>query len=238
MPVAHPCRMTMPTLVTPALIPTASAPRPAVAPRASLATGKAAALELLLSAWLEGTDADVWRRIVHENAVLHHPSGTLTSPSRIVAKLAAVRALVKRFDVELLHFGEPELSQQSFHTAVVRGHARTPAAVEARPGFELTVTLAFEAGRVCAAWVNYHSHQASPQAASEASRDWPRGWRLTPRESSVARLAVRGLRDKQIAAALGLETSSVTTYLRRVLRKAQVSARWQLPLKSGVVSIG
>ena len=48
---------------------------------------------------------------------------------------------------------------------------------------------------------------------------------LSPRESEVAGLVAQGLTDKQIAGALGIEVSSVRTYLRRIGDKRGVSRR-------------
>src|SRR6185369_6263868 len=53
----------------------------------------------------------------------------------------------------------------------------------------------------------------------------PDGEALSPREREVARCVAQGRTDKQIAAALGIEVSSVRTYLRRICDKCGVQHR-------------
>jgi DNA-binding CsgD family transcriptional regulator len=69
-------------------------------------------------------------------------------------------------------------------------------------------------------------------------KPWACRWGLTPREASIAELAMRGESDKQIAAEFGLATTSVSKYLRRILRKAGVASRTALAECAGVVRLG
>ena len=53
-------------------------------------------------------------------------------------------------------------------------------------------------------------------------------FRLSRREGQVVRLLCRGLRDKEIAAELGLAEPTVRTYVSRVLVKTGATNRTQL----------
>ena len=61
---------------------------------------------------------------------------------------------------------------------------------------------------------------------------------LTPREALVAQLAMCGQTDKEIAKELSLATTSVSKYLRSVLRKAGVVSRGALAERAGVIRLG
>ena len=69
-------------------------------------------------------------------------------------------------------------------------------------------------------------------------KPWARRWALTLRETLVAELAMLGYGDKQIAAELKLATTSVSKYLRTILRKAGVPSRTALAERAGVVRLG
>jgi DNA-binding CsgD family transcriptional regulator len=72
-----------------------------------------------------------------------------------------------------------------------------------------------------------HAAHAVPHAARAGGAACTTGQAqaLSPREREVARHIAQGLTDKQIAAALGIEVSSVRTYLRRIADKQGVSRR-------------
>ncbi|MEZ5652640.1 MAG: LuxR C-terminal-related transcriptional regulator [Burkholderiaceae bacterium] len=68
--------------------------------------------------------------------------------------------------------------------------------------------------------------------------DHPRSSSITPREREVARAVLRGLTDKEIAARLGISTSTVRTYLNRLFEKTGANrraglARWAANEPSG-----
>ena len=54
--------------------------------------------------------------------------------------------------------------------------------------------------------------------------------KLTPRESDVVKLIVKGLRYKEIADDLGLSYETVKTYVGRIRRKLSVSAKTEIAL--------
>lgn len=53
---------------------------------------------------------------------------------------------------------------------------------------------------------------------------------LSTREQQVARIAAQGMANKEIAYALGLSVSSISTYLHRALDKLRLKSRAELPL--------
>lgn len=66
-----------------------------------------------------------------------------------------------------------------------------------------------------------------------AAADWPRGARrvrLTPRESELVGLLVQGLKNKEIAAALGLTEGTVKVYLCKLFQKVGAKDRFELAL--------
>jgi DNA-binding CsgD family transcriptional regulator len=130
-------------------------------------------------------------------------------------------------------------------TFVVRGrHARSLWA--ASPTGELlevhaTVTIRTEGERLAELWKTCtvrHIATAPRAGGMEEARSWAQRWRLTVRETSVAELAMNGHADKEIAARLALAPTSVSKYLRAVLRKAGVASRSALAERAGVVHIG
>ncbi len=54
--------------------------------------------------------------------------------------------------------------------------------------------------------------------------------KLTPRESDVVKLIVKGLRYKEIADDLGLSYETVNTYVGRIRRKLSVSSKTEIAL--------
>lgn len=67
----------------------------------------------------------------------------------------------------------------------------------------------------------------------QAAPDWPRGARrirLTRRESELVSLLVQGLKNKEIAAALGLTEGTVKVYLCKLFQKVGAKDRFELAL--------
>lgn len=54
--------------------------------------------------------------------------------------------------------------------------------------------------------------------------------RLTPREDEILRLAMRGLKNKQIADALGITTGTVKVHLMHIFEKTGVKDRFELAM--------
>jgi DNA-binding CsgD family transcriptional regulator len=65
-----------------------------------------------------------------------------------------------------------------------------------------------------------------PNGAPESA--WAQRWALPPRHARVAACMLKGLTDKETAARLGLEVSTVRTYVKHVLARARVHSRTEL----------
>jgi DNA-binding NarL/FixJ family response regulator len=66
------------------------------------------------------------------------------------------------------------------------------------------------------------AQQPTPELADQASLD-----RLTPREREVLELIARGLANREIAAALAIEESTIRTHVKRILMKLDLRDRVQ-----------
>jgi DNA-binding NarL/FixJ family response regulator len=56
----------------------------------------------------------------------------------------------------------------------------------------------------------------------------PHGWSLTSQEARVAELVLKGLSNREIAAALVVSENTVQTHLRHIYEKVEVRSRTQL----------
>lgn len=68
-------------------------------------------------------------------------------------------------------------------------------------------------------------HRALLRTAPSVEPHWSNGSGLSPREQAVATMVGEGYTDKQIAQRLGVEQSTVRTYLKRVFDKLGVQRR-------------
>jgi DNA-binding CsgD family transcriptional regulator len=71
----------------------------------------------------------------------------------------------------------------------------------------------------------------SPLLPSDAWAQLSQGLRLSPREVQIVQLVFEDMRDGSIAFELALSPHTVSTYLRRLYTKLQVSSRPQLILR-------
>lgn len=104
-------------------------------------------------------------------------------------------------------------------------------------------TVRVRGGLIAEVWQTCSMREpvAAPgQGARERSSSvpWVQRWQLTPREASVALLAIQGAADKEIGAQLQLATASVSKYLGRVLRKSGSRTRTELAERARVIQIG
>ena len=101
--------------------------------------------------------------------------------------------------------------------------------IEARPYLNQAVDLATEAG------ANWLGQQAADElhSAGGRQRKHQRPDDLTPQERRVAKLAVDGLKVRQIAENLSLSPRTVETHLQKVYQKLNVSSQIEL-MKVGI----
>ena len=94
----------------------------------------------------------------------------------------------------------------------------------------LTCLEAVSGGR---RWIDQGVMQRSADldAANEAGRS--RLSSLTPRERAVAELVVQGMRNREVAAALGIAEGTVKLHLYKVYEKLGVSSRTELVIQAG-----
>jgi DNA-binding CsgD family transcriptional regulator len=206
-----------------------------------LAEGGCAAVERWFEEAMLGGDVSSAAQVFAPDVVVHSAAGDFTGIDAVAAATLELRALD---DID----GHLELANDGHLlvvTFVVRGrHARSLWA--ASPTGELlevhaTVTIRTEGERLAELWKTCtvrHIATAPRAGGMEEARSWAQRWRLTVRETSVAELAMNGHADKEIAARLALAPTSVSKYLRAVLRKAGVASRSALAERAGVVHIG
>jgi len=84
-----------------------------------------------------------------------------------------------------------------------------------------------------------HPGQRHPPILSPA--EWEhvvRRLRLSPRQAEITRLVLCGMRDKQIAATLGIALPTIRTHLRQVFTRHGLSDRLELVLLVFAVTRG
>jgi DNA-binding CsgD family transcriptional regulator len=193
---------------------------------------------------LLGGDFSIAHEVFTSDVALHSARGDVVGLPAMQALAMELRALDDlNGEMNLASDGD-----QIAGTIVVRGrHARplwgaaaTGRAIEARA----IVSIRTEAGKLAEIWKTCVVQQldgttaGSALAAPTLERWWARRWGLTPREALVAELAMRGHADKEIAQELRLATTSVSKYLRSVLRKAGVVSRGALAERARVIVLG
>lgn len=188
---------------------------------------------------LLGNDPSIADEIFTPDVVLHSAAGDVSGIDAMQALALELRGL-EGVSGELVLASEGE---KLAVTIFLRGrHARrlwgVPATgrwIEARA----VVSVRTQDGKLAELWktcVVRHLDGSSPGASP--ARLWASSWGLTPREALVAQLAMSGHTDKEIATELSLATTSVSKYLRSVLRKAGVVSRGALAERAGVIRLG
>ncbi|MFD8543330.1 ATP-binding protein [Streptomyces sp. NPDC059649] len=150
-------------------------------------------------------------------------------PERASQLYAAATAARQRLDTE------PEASWRGkVEAAVTRARRRLPparvdAAMAAGRRLRAERLLSYAAHGTASAGgtVDDGAHDAIGPGPTTPAPELP----LTPRESAVARLVAEGMTNRQIAAHLGLSTSTVASHLDRVRDKWGVRSRTQIAVR-------
>ncbi|MGA2254568.1 MAG: helix-turn-helix transcriptional regulator [Thermoguttaceae bacterium] len=58
-----------------------------------------------------------------------------------------------------------------------------------------------------------------------------RAMRLSPQQAKIAELVLRGMCDKQIAAAMGIKEPTIRTYLSRIFARTRTGGRMELAMR-------
>jgi DNA-binding CsgD family transcriptional regulator len=192
---------------------------------------------------LLGGDVSIAKDVFSSDVTLHSAAGDVVGLRAMQALAVELRALD---DLS----GEMSLSRdgdQLGGTIVVRGrHARTlwgAAATGRILEARAVVSIRTVAGKLAEIWKTCVVQQIDVAGigafcAPTLEHWWANHWGLTPREALVAELVMRGHPDKEIAAELKLATTSVSKYLRAVLRKAGVVSRGALAERARVLLLG
>lgn len=213
-----------------------------MAPAGNADRVKAALERWFDDAWLRGEVAR-GLEVFRPNVVVHCASGDLDGISALGAVLVEMAAL-EGLDGKLETEADGELLVARY---VLRGRHVRPL-FGADPSGEVIelhgiATLRTVEDGVAELWhtATVRRPEARLLGAARAGleeKPWARRWALTLRETLVAELAMLGYGDKQIAAELELATTSVSKYLRTILRKAGVPSRTALAERAGVVRLG
>lgn len=81
------------------------------------------------------------------------------------------------------------------------------------------------------------SSQRITPLGTESIKDTREVWSLTPREMELARLVTRGLRNKEIAAILGIAPGTVKIHLHHIFEKLRVGSRTEMLLQAQALDI-
>jgi DNA-binding CsgD family transcriptional regulator len=173
------------------------------------------------------------------DVVLHCAAGDVHGVDALKALLFELRALqgaAGRFATEA---EDDQLvatyALQGRHNRLLFGMEPTGELIE----LQGIVTMRTAGDRIAELWhTAVVTHLDLPDPPLSVEKAWARRWGLTTREAAVAELAMLGHGDKQIAAQLELAPSSVSKYLRGILRKAAVRSRAALAERAGVVRLG
>jgi DNA-binding CsgD family transcriptional regulator/predicted ester cyclase len=193
---------------------------------------------------LEGRELERHSAVFSRDVVLHGASGETRGVDALNAMLAELLALEGRTGRLAVEGAGDQLvaryELRGRHTRPLFGVEPTGQALRLQ-GIALLRT---EEECIVEVWHTISAQPLGLEAHSPTGatvggpQPWARRWGLTGREARVAELAMAGHGDKQIAAELELAPTSVSKYLRRVLRKANVSSRAALAERAGLVRLG
>lgn len=117
--------------------------------------------------------------------------------------------------------------------AVVDDAAGRAAQAELAAGATAVITLASSSDEISDAFAAVEQDRSSPVGGTQARAHGKEakelgGVSLTPRESEVVELVVRGCSNREIASELGISVHTVRSYLQTVTMKFGVSSRHRL----------
>lgn len=188
-------------------------------------------------------NVDIAEQVFTPSVVMHSAAGDLVGLEAMKSVVLEARNL-EGLEGRLTVTSSGEMLLARF---VLRGRHSRPLCATAPTGDWLeihgTVTIRSEGEHLAELWKTctlrpFRSDSGAGATNLEVERPWAKRWNLTLREALVAELAMYGHGDKEIAARLELATTSVSKYLRGVLRKAGVASRSALAERAGVVRLG
>jgi two-component system NarL family response regulator len=161
----------------------------------------------------------------------------------LVSGLDATRVLGSRYPemaIVMLTVSEDESDLFEAIKAGARGYLfksldadQLRSMIEAVARGEVAITPA-TAARILALWAGPGVGEAAGAAEMGGRAAQPSGDpdRLTPRELEVLELVTRGLRNKEIAAALGITENTAKYHLRHILEKLHAESRTELAARA------
>jgi len=158
----------------------------------------------------------------------------------LVSGLDATRVLGSRYPemaIVMLTVSEDESDLFEAIKAGARGYlfksldaGQLRSMIEAVARGEVAITPA-TAARILSLWASPGAADAAETAGREAQASADPD-RLTPRELEVLELVTRGLRNKEIAAALGITENTAKYHLRHILEKLHAESRTELAARA------
>lgn len=187
-------------------------------------------------------DVGALAELLAPEVVVRFPGAVVVGRDCVLSLLDQVRTEYIQIELETEHFTAPRL-----HTMCLRLTGRPRHTVSCDQVTLIgVVTLAPYQDKIGAIWANGGLSSPSGPVRTETPRarferaiaECAQRWSLTRRELNVTKLVMQGMRDKEVAESLRLAPASTTKYLRNVMRKSGVTARWQLIQQAAIVRTG